>query len=162
VHALSSRASQTFRIKRRANPHTTQTAVKENPALAEAPPLPALKTMFIDLAYALVPMGLAAWIAFSISFVMVNISYAIPLLSDPFGWGWNLFGTAKYDWRPYFPELLPYIQIPILLIGLALSIITAYQIVRPYAAERSVVLKSVAPVALFLFGITTVFFVLYL
>ncbi len=166
VRAFSAQASKTFRITRRANPHSkpsaTQTAVQENPAASETSPLPALKTMFVDLAYALVPMGLAAWIAFSISFVMVNISYAIPLLSDPFGWGWNLIGTAKYDWRPYFPELLPYIQIPILLIGLALSIVTAYQIARPYAVERRIALKSVAPVALFLFGITAVFFGLYL
>ena len=49
-----------------------------------------------NLAYALVPLGLGAWIAFSLSFVFVNLSYLWPALSDPFGWGWNLFGTAGH------------------------------------------------------------------
>jgi hypothetical protein len=29
-------------------------------------------------------------------FLLVQGQYIIPLLSDPFGWGWNLFGTAGY------------------------------------------------------------------
>ncbi|MEW5720306.1 MAG: hypothetical protein AB1817_16905, partial [Chloroflexota bacterium] len=124
--------------------------------------LPTLPQLFVDYAYALVPMGLAAWIAFSISFMLVNISYAIPLLSDPFGWGWNLLGTATYPWTPYFPELVPYIQVPILLVGLALSIVTAYRIARPYASDKTVAIRSVAPVSVFLLGITMVFFLLYM
>jgi polyferredoxin len=73
---------------------------------------------FVDYAYALVPLGLAAWGAFSLSFVLVNFSYAWPVLSDPFGWGWNLFGTAGWMWTPYLPGIIPYLQVPILLAGL--------------------------------------------
>ncbi len=49
-----------------------------------------LKRLFIAFAYCLVPLGLAAWIAFSLSFVLANLSYLLPVLSDPFGWGWDL------------------------------------------------------------------------
>jgi hypothetical protein len=52
------------------------------------------RTLFVAYAYTLVPLGLAAWIAFSLGFVLTNGSYALAVISDPFGWGWNLFGTA--------------------------------------------------------------------
>ena len=41
---------------------------------------------------ALVPLGLMAWIAFTISFAFVKFSYVLPVVSDPLGWGWNLLG----------------------------------------------------------------------
>lgn len=40
--------------------------------------------------------GLLAWIAFSVPLIFVNGSYIISVISDPFGWGWNLFGTADF------------------------------------------------------------------
>jgi hypothetical protein len=43
----------------------------------------------------LVPLGLMAWIAFTVSFAFAKFSYVLPVLSDPFGWGWNLLGVAK-------------------------------------------------------------------
>ena len=45
-----------------------------------------VRKSFIAFAYALVPLGLAAWIAFSLSFVFANLSYLWPALSDPMGW----------------------------------------------------------------------------
>lgn len=54
-----------------------------------------LRRLFVDYAYALIPLGLAAWIAFTLGFVLVNGSYALVVLSDPLGWGWDLFGTAS-------------------------------------------------------------------
>ena len=59
-----------------------------------------LKTVFINLSYCLIPMGLAAWIAFSFGFLLPNGSYILHILSDPFALGWNLFGTAGIPWTP--------------------------------------------------------------
>jgi hypothetical protein len=87
-----------------------------------------VRRLFIALAYTTVPLGLAAWIAFSIGFLLVNVSYAVPLLSDPFGWGWDMFGTADYEWTPYLSGLLPYLQVPVLMVGLALSIVLGRRI----------------------------------
>ncbi len=129
--------------------------------LAGARELP-LRRLFVDFAYALVPMGLMGWIAFSLSFVLVNISYAIPLLSDPFGWGWDLFGTAKYPWTPYAPELLPWLQIPVLLIGLAFSIVLAYRIARQDFPSVVQARWATVAVATFLMAVTWGFIRLYL
>ncbi len=42
----------------------------------------------------LVPLGMMAWIAFTVSFAFAKFGYVLPVLSDPLGWGWNLFGAA--------------------------------------------------------------------
>jgi polyferredoxin len=76
------------------------------------------RKLFIEYAYALVPLGLAAWAAFSLAFVLINFSYAWQVLSDPVGWGWNLFGSAGWTWTPYLAGWVPTLQIPILLAGL--------------------------------------------
>jgi hypothetical protein len=44
----------------------------------------------------LVPIGIAYHLAHYHSLLLVAGQYAIPLLSDPFGRGWDLFGTTLY------------------------------------------------------------------
>jgi polyferredoxin len=120
--------------------------------------LPSLNRMFTDFGYAIIPIGLAGWIAFTVAFVMVDISYAIPLLSDPMGWGWDLFGTADYGWVMYAPHLIPYFQMPILLFGLAISIYVVYRIAVHHTNDRKILLRSLAPVFVYLSLVTAAFF----
>jgi len=61
---------------------------------------------FATLSTALIPLGLMAWVAFSLSFVLTNASYILASLSDPLGLGWNLFGTAQTAWQPMFTSIL--------------------------------------------------------
>jgi polyferredoxin len=138
---------------------TTPKAAKPRPAAGALPPM---SQLFVDFGYALVPLGLTGWIAFTVSFVLIDISYAIPLLSDPFGWGWNLFGTAGMPWIRFIPRWVPYIQTPILLTGMALSIIVAYRIVRGRVSDKLIAWKSATPVAVFIAMVTAVLFQLYL
>ena len=79
------------------------------------------KQAFIAFAYALVPLGLAAWVAFSLGFVFANLSYLGPALSDPLGWGWNLFGTADWSWTPLLTGITPVLQALALAGGLGWS-----------------------------------------
>ena len=89
-----------------------------------------LRKLFLRSSYMLVPLGLLAWAAFSIPLVMVNYSHIVSSLSDPFGWGWNLFGTAQSQWRPLLPEAVGRIQIPLLLVGLAVALRRGADILR--------------------------------
>ena len=123
--------------------------------------LPPLKQLFVDYGYALAPLGLIGWIAFTVSFALIDISYAIPLISDPFGWGWNLFGTATIPWMRFIPEWIPYIQTPILIFGLIVSIVAAYKIVRQRTDDKSAAMRSVIPVAIFMLAIAAIFMQLY-
>jgi NAD-dependent dihydropyrimidine dehydrogenase PreA subunit len=66
----------------------------------------------------LLPLGLCAWIAFTISFALPKIGYVLQVISDPFGWGWNLFGTAHNVWSPDISWFSPILQAAIMLVGL--------------------------------------------
>jgi hypothetical protein len=117
------------------------------------------KRQFISLSYVMVPLGLCAWIAFSLSFVLTNLSYLLPALSDPFGWGWNLFGTAGIAWTPYLTGAIPILQVLALLAGLGGSVVIARRISSEGTTRRAAVIQSI-PVNLFCFAITLALMVL--
>ena len=47
-------------------------------------------------AFTLVPIAIGYHVAHYLTFLLIQGQYIIPLASDPFGFGWNLFGTADY------------------------------------------------------------------
>ena len=49
-----------------------------------------------SFAFTLVPIAIAYHLAHYLVFLLVQGQYVVPLASDPFGYGWNLFGTAGY------------------------------------------------------------------
>jgi polyferredoxin len=114
---------------------------------------------FTAYAYALVPLGLAAWIAFSLSFVFANASYILPVLSDPLGWGWDLLGTAGYNWTPTLTQLVPALQILVLVVGLAWAGVTARRIAQE--SDHSVAWRQALPINLFCLLVTVGFLWLF-
>ena len=49
-----------------------------------------------QFAFTLVPIAIGYHLAHYLTFLLIQGQYIIPLASDPFGFGWNLFGTAGY------------------------------------------------------------------
>lgn len=47
--------------------------------------------------FSLVPIAIAYHLAHFLSFLLIFGQLIIPLASDPFGFGWNLFGSVDYD-----------------------------------------------------------------
>ncbi len=119
------------------------------------------KKLFVDFAYALVPLGLMAWIGFVVGMIMVNGAYVVSVISDPFGWGWNLFGTADFEWRPFFPTIVPYIQLAALLIGLAKTVSVGYQVSLDNFKTRISVTKTMASLTTLSVGLAAVFVYLF-
>ena len=119
------------------------------------------KQVFRDCSYALVPLGLSAWVAFSFSFVSVSASYAVSVISDPFGWGWNLFGTRDFPWGPVLTDVLPYLQIATLAVGLAFSLHTAQRIISGYGTAARRLIGALLPTAVFMAGVTVALLKLY-
>ena len=87
--------------------------------------LTAFKKRFAALSTALIPLGLMFWVAFSLSFVLTNASYILATLSDPLGFGWNIFGTANTPWQPMLTSILAPGQTLALVGGLIWSARTA-------------------------------------
>jgi len=81
-----------------------------------------LKDVFVNFSYCLVPIGLTIWAAFSLGIILPNGSYLLRVLSDPFGWGWNLFGTAHSPWTPIFTGVMPYLQMGSIFVGLLFAL----------------------------------------
>jgi len=77
-----------------------------------------IRDLTLRLVYILIPVGIFAWIAFSLPSLVVNYNYILTVLSDPLGLGWDLFGTADAPFRPLYPEWIPAVQGIILLTGL--------------------------------------------
>ena len=54
------------------------------------------KGMSVIFIYSLVPISLAYHLAHFLSYLLIQGQLVVPLISDPMGFGWDLFGTANY------------------------------------------------------------------
>ena len=120
------------------------------------------RTMTLRLAYILVPVGIFAWIAFSLPMLMVNYSYILNVLSDPLGLGWNLFGTANYPYKPFFPEWIPLIQGLILLAGLYFGISRGYLAIKDIVGSSVLRAKAMIFPSILTLLIVNIFLKLYM
>ena len=81
-----------------------------------------ISRLFLEYAGAMLPFGMFNWIAFVIPMLFVNITFIIQSVSDPFGWGWDFFGTANTPWHQFIPQFIPWLQAVSVLTGLYLSL----------------------------------------
>lgn len=120
-----------------------------------------LKKLFVDYAYALVPISLAGWIAFMVYLVMIQGSLIIAIISDPLGWGWDLFGTGSYPWKPFFTGWIPYIAMLLFLAGGVLTTRLGWKISLRNFGTKEKALRAMVPMTIFFIGITWAFLYLY-
>ena len=91
------------------------------------------------------------WAAFFIAIVMINYTFILFTLSDPFGWGWDLLGTAGMPWVQLWPDGIPWIQAAVVLIGTAFSLRQGYQLWFAEQGEKRAALHGFAPTAAVIF-----------
>jgi hypothetical protein len=120
------------------------------------------RTLALRLAYILIPVGIFAWIAFSLASVMINYNYVLIVLSDPLGLGWDLFGTAKVPFTPFIPEWIPPIQGIILLAGLYFGLTLGCRGLKTVFDSPMVRTKVMVLPALFALGVVNVFLKIFL
>jgi polyferredoxin len=125
--------------------------VKAGQALTKS--TPSTRLTFSAFATALVPLGLMFWVAFSLSFVLTNSSYILIAASDPFGWGWNLFGQAGTAWKPTLTTLLIPLQTLALSGGLLWSARTARKVAIELKASPIPVIAFATLVTLAMLGL---------
>jgi hypothetical protein len=118
-------------------------------------------TLFVRGAFGLVPLGLAAWIGFSVPLVLVNGAYVLQVLSDPFGWGWNLFGTKDVAWNPMGEAWIPLMQAGLIVLGLAVGIVKTRRALEPLFEEARDAGRAMVPMAAFLSLVAVGFLVLF-
>ena len=109
-----------------------------------------LKTHFVSFSYTLVPLGLAASIAFSFGILFPNSSYVLSVISDPWNQGWNLFGTAHMVWQPFLTGIVPYLQIIVMVFALLFTLDIATKIAgQLYPKDNKRAIASLVPIVVF-------------
>ena len=106
----------------------------------------------------LVPIALAYNLAHFISLLAIQGQNLIPLASDPFGVGWDLFGTLSYriDTGVIGPQLVWFVSVAAIVIGHIISVYVAHVIAARRTVDRSLALKGQYPMlALMVFYTTT-------
>ena len=103
----------------------------------------------------LVPIALAYVVAHYFSLFVLQGQAARRLVSDPFGYGWDLFGTA--DFQPQLDLLTPNtvwcVQVAVLVVGHVLGLVLAHD--RALVLfRRDVVLRTQAPMLALMIGYT--------
>lgn len=111
------------------------------------------KDTFLGYVGSLLPLGLMLWISFVIPMLFVNITFILQASSDPFGWGWDFFGTAGTPWHQFIPQYIPWIQILLILFGLYLSLENIQKIWSKYNLTKTQLFWLSLPGGLFLTGI---------
>jgi len=120
-----------------------------------------LKQVFTNFAYTLVPLGLGVWISFSLGIILPNGSYLLHVLSDPFAWGWNLFGTAHFPWTPVLTLFIGYLQAAVLLIFYLFAVGYGYLIARQTYGDVVQARRGWLPILVLLTLTTLVFLWLF-
>lgn len=113
-----------------------------------------LKNVFLHYAYAFVPIGLAMHLAHNIFHVFAEGMNIIPILSDPFGYGWNLFGTANLNLKPFLSiEDMKIMQMILVALGYFTAVYVGYKISLSIY-ERKVAFRSFLPILLLMMTLT--------
>lgn len=120
-----------------------------------------VKAVFLANTGALMPMGLMLWIAFVIPMLFVNITFIIQSLSDPFGWGWDFFGTANIRWTQFLPEYIPWFQVLLLLAGAYLGLRNLKRTWYREAENRLNIFRLCLPAGIFLVVISAAMMIFF-
>jgi hypothetical protein len=104
----------------------------------------------------LVPIALAYHVAHYFSFLLLGGQYLIPLVSDPIGRGWDLFGTAHY--RLNVGLVSPRLQWSVALVAVVVGHVIAVYLahvtaIRMFGRGRSAIVTQI-PMVLLMIGYT--------
>lgn len=106
----------------------------------------------------LMPIVVGYLIAHYLSLFVVQGQLIIPLLSDPFGFGWDVLGTRDYriDLNLFGPQLYWTVAVSSVLLGHILSVLVAHVVSVGYFGQTSKLFSSLVctPLILLMIGYT--------
>jgi hypothetical protein len=105
----------------------------------------------------LVPIALAYHLAHYFTYLLIQGQLAIPLVSDPFGFGWNLFGTAAFvpDFGLVDARVAWYTAVVAIVTGHILAVYVAHVVALREFQERRAVVRSQLVMLVLMVGYTT-------
>jgi hypothetical protein len=97
--------------------------------------------------YSIVPIAIAYTAAHYYTYLFIQGQAIIALISDPFGWGWDLFGTADYqvDAALIGADTVWYTQVALIVIGHVVAVYLAHVVALRLLRDTKLAARSQAP-----------------
>jgi hypothetical protein len=98
-------------------------------------------------AFSLVPIAIAYQVAHYYTYLLVQGQMIVSLVSDPLGWGWNLFGTADFEPRYGIvgAGFVWYSQVALIVAGHVIAVYLAHSISLRLLRDPGRALRSQLP-----------------
>ena len=106
----------------------------------------------------LVPIAIAYHLAHYLSYLLMACQYMVPLLSDPFGFGWDLFGTTLYIVKigVVDAQFIWYASVIAIVAGHSAAVYLAHVMAMRVYTDRRAAFRSQYPLLLLMIGYTMV------
>ena len=106
-----------------------------------------LSSLAAAYVYSLVPIAIAYQVAHYYTLLLVQGQEIVRHLSDPFGWGWNLVGTAGYEVNPGVvgAAFVWYSQVALIVAGHVVAVYLAHLVALRMFGDRRKALRSQLP-----------------
>ena len=108
------------------------------------------RSLVPEFVQSLVPIALVYAVAHYFTLLVIQGQYALPLASDPFGFGWDLFGTVDYapNIAPFSPNTVWYVQVGSLVAGHVAGLTVAHDRAVAILPERDALRSQYAMLGL--------------
>ena len=126
-------------------------------AMARLTGAPGVARVACAFVLSLVPIAVAYHLSHYFSLLATAGQFIIPLASDPFGFGWDLFGTADYkvDLGILSPYVFWYSAVILIVAGHAIAVFVAHLEAQRLFGERRKALLSQVPMVALMIAYTT-------
>ncbi len=102
--------------------------------------------LFKAFAYSVIPVALFYHLAHNSMHFFMEAQNIIPLLSDPLGRGWDLFGTAGNQYAPMLSlTTIWWIQLVLIVVGHIYSVVVADRVAHHLFQDRRLAMRSLIP-----------------
>ena len=116
-----------------------------------------VRELALRFAFSLLPIALAYNVAHYFTSILTQGVRIVSLVSDPFGAGWNLFGTAGWLRAPIIPDpaFVWHTQVLVIVLGHVVSVYLAHlEALRTFSTRRQAT-RSQLPMLLLMVAFTT-------
>ena len=105
-----------------------------------------MRAVFTGFSFAFLPIALSSHLAHNLVHFFEEGTAALPVISDPFGWGWNLLGTANLIAEPLLqPGTLHAVQMTLIAIGYLGAVYVGWRVARQTFGEHTRAIAGLAP-----------------
>tara|TARA_Y100000590_G_scaffold413983_1_gene510385 strand:+ start:1966 stop:3423 length:1458 start_codon:yes stop_codon:yes gene_type:complete len=117
-----------------------------------------MTTLIAEFSVSLLPIAFAYHVAHYFSYLLIQGQRIIALASDPFGWGWDVFGTADYkpDITIIDAKFAWILGLFAIIIGHVIATYAAHIIASKKSESQLDILRTQSPILILMIGYTIV------